>query len=100
MGEKWKTVDELPMDKEMKEKLLILSESRISGNTSLHVSTDYWEVFFDKKDFNLNVYDKKKKHSDTLFSYGRFGDRKVPLGKIKGWMYADKVINYGREIQH
>lgn len=95
MIDKWKSTDELPMDREMNEKILILSESRISGNTSLHVHTDYWEVFFDKKCFNLDIFDKKKKLSNGLFSYGRLSDRKLKLKDVKGWMYADKFINGG-----
>lgn len=97
MNGKWKTVDELPMDREMNEKILILSESTISGNTSLHISTEYWNVFFDNRDVNWNIFDKKKKHSNNMYSYGRLGDRKIPLDKIRGWAYADKLINeYGK----
>jgi hypothetical protein len=93
MALKWKKTEELPMDEAQNKKLLLLSEGRISGSTTMHVSTDYWHVFFDDKEFNLNIYDKKKKHSPNCFSYGRFGDRKIPLDKIKGWMYADDLIN-------
>lgn len=90
----WKDVSELPMDGEMNEKILIMHESTISGNTSLHITTDYWNVFFDDRDVNWDIFDKKKKHSNEKYSYGRLGDRKIPLSKIKGWTYADKLIEY------
>lgn len=93
---KWKDVEDLPMDREMNEKVLILSESTISGNTSLHVTTEYWNVFFDDRDVSWDIFDKKKKHADGRYAYGRLGDRKIPLEKIKGWAFADKMIcNYG-----
>ena len=94
MDLKWNTVDELPMGEEQMRKVLILSEGRLSGSTSLYVSTDYWGVFFDDRDFDMkNVYDKKIKLSNGKISYGRFGERKIPLEKIKGWMYADDLID-------
>ena len=98
MDGKWKSVDELPMDREMNEKILILSESTISGNTSLHVTTEYWNVFFDDRNVNWDIFDKKKKHGENRYSYGRLGDRKILLDKIIGWAYADKMINeYGND---
>ena len=45
----WKNVDELPMDNPFYKKVLILSEGKLSGSTSLYVSTDYWQVFFDER---------------------------------------------------
>lgn len=96
MDGKWKSVDELPMDREMNEKILILSESTISGNTSLHVTTEYWNVFFDDRNVDWNIFDKKKKIDDNRYSYGRLSDRKIPMDKIRGWAYADKLIrDYG-----
>ena len=90
----WKSIDDLPMDKEQYKKVLILSEGRLSGSTSLYVSTDYWGVFFDNRDFDLeNVYNKKIKLNDGRFSYGRFGEKKIPMEKIKGWMFADNLID-------
>jgi len=90
----WKSIDDLPMDEEQYKKVLILSEGRLSGSTSLCVSTDYWGVFFDDRDFDLeNVYNKKIKLDDGRFSYGRFGENKIPMEKIKGWMFADNLIN-------
>jgi hypothetical protein len=61
----WKSVDELPMDNPYYKKVLILSEGRISGRTSLCVSTDYWQVFLDERDFGQeNFYDKKSKFNE------------------------------------
>jgi len=82
------------MDEEQFKKVLILSEGRLSGSTSLYVSTDYWGVFFDDRDFDLeNVYNKKIKLDNGRFSYGRFAEKKIPMEKIKGWMFADNLIN-------
>ena len=90
---KWKNIEELPMEEEQYRKVLLLSEGRLSGSTSLYVSTDYWHVFLDDRDFDLEtVFDKKTKLSDGKISYGRFGERKIPLSKIKGWMYAEDLI--------
>lgn len=93
MALKWKNIDELPMDEPLYRKVLLLSEGRLSGSTSLYVSTDYWHVFIDDRDFDLNaVFDKRKTIGDK-YSYGRFGERRIPLDKIKGWMYADDLID-------
>ena len=94
----WKSVDELPMGNPFYKKVLILSEGRLSGSTSLYVSTDYWQVFFDKRDFGEEqFYDKKTKFNDQYYAYGRFGERKIPLDKIKGWMFADELIKLYNE---
>jgi hypothetical protein len=29
---------------------------------------------------------------ENCFAYGKFGEGKVPMEKIKGWMYADDLI--------
>jgi hypothetical protein len=90
---KWNKIGELPMKEEQYKKVLILSEGRLSGSTSLYVSTDYWQVFFDDRDFEKECfYDKKTKLENDIFSYGRFSERKIPMDKIKGWMYADNLI--------
>ena len=74
----WKSVDELPMDNPFYKKVLILSEGRLSGSTSLYVSTDYWQVFFDEIDFGEEqFYDKKanfpdKKQIKLLQGLGQF----------------------------
>lgn len=91
---KWNDVKDLPIDKEQLKKVLLLTEGRLSGSTTLHIVTDYWNVFFDNRDLDLKtVFDKKKRLSDNCISYGRFGERKIPMDKIKGWMYADDLIN-------
>jgi hypothetical protein len=90
---KWNSVETLPMNEEQYKKVLLLSEGRLSGSTSLYISTDYWQVFFDERDFDLeSVFDKKKRLGEGCIAYGRFGERKIPLEKIKGWMYADDLI--------
>jgi hypothetical protein len=94
----WKSVDELPMDNPYYKKVLILSEGRISGRTSLCVSTDYWQVFLDERDFGEEqFYDKKEKLNNQYYAYGRFGERKIPLDKIKGWMFANDLIKLYNE---
>lgn len=94
----WKSVDELPMDNLFYKKVLILSEGRFSGSTSLYVSTDYWQVVFDERDFGEEqFYDKKTKFNDQYYAYGRFGERKIPFDKIKGWMFADDLIKLYNE---
>lgn len=90
---KWNSVETLPMNEEQYKKVLLLSEGRLSGSTSLYVSTDYWQVFFDERDIDLSsVFDKKKRLGENCIAYGRFGERKIPLDKIKGWMYANDLI--------
>ena len=90
---KWKSVEDLPIDEEQMRKVLLLTEGRLSGSTTLHVVTDYWQVFFDNTDFNLDIFQKRKKMGDNCFAYGKFGEGRVPLNKIKGWMFADDLIN-------
>ena len=91
---KWNDVEALPTKEEQMRKVLLLTEGRLSGSTTMHIVTDYWQVFFDDRDLELNnVFDKKEKLSENCIAYGRFGERKVPLNKIKGWMYADDLIN-------
>ena len=90
---KWNDISELPIDEEQNKKVLLLTEGRLSGSTTLHVVTDYWHVFFDDRDFDLNIFNKRKKLSDKCYSYGKFGEGKVPMDKIKGWMYADDLID-------
>ena len=41
---KWRKLVELPMDKRMCKKVLLLVEGRFSGKDSLHVVNDYWQV--------------------------------------------------------
>jgi hypothetical protein len=89
---KWYNIEDLPIDKEQNKKVLLLTEGRLSGSTTLHIVTDYWNVFFDNRDFDLNIFNKKKKLSDNCYSYGKFGEGKIPMNKIKGWMYADDLI--------
>ena len=91
---KWNSVESLPIEEEQNKKVLLLTEGRLSGSTTMHIVTDYWQVFFDDRHLSLNnVFDKKQRLSENCISYGRFGERKVPLNKIKGWMYADDLIN-------
>jgi hypothetical protein len=91
---KWNSMESLPIEVEQRKKVLLLTEGRLSGSTTLHIVTDYWQVFFDDRDFELNnVFDKKKRLSEKCISYGRFDERKIPFSKIKGWMYADDLIN-------
>lgn len=89
---KWNSIEELPIDEEQNRKVLLLTEGRLSGSTTLHVITDYWQVFFDRKDFDLNIFNKKKKLSENCYAYGRMLEGKVPIEKVKGWMYADNLI--------
>lgn len=89
---KWNDIESLPMDVEQIKKILILSEGR--DDKALNVSTNFWHVFFDIRDFTFDdLYDKKIKMDDGRYAYGRFGDRKMPIDKIKAWMYADELIN-------
>jgi hypothetical protein len=91
---KWNKIEDLPIEEEQMRKVLLLTEGRLSGSTTMHIVTDYWQVFFDDRDLELNnVFDKIKRLSENCVSYGRFGERKVPFNKIKGWMYADDLIN-------
>ena len=93
---KWKDTKELPIEEEQMKKVLLLTEGKLSGSTTLHVVTDYWQVFFDKRDLNLNIFNNKKKLSNNMFSYGKLMENKVPFEKIKGWMYADDLIELYR----
>lgn len=89
---KWNDIESLPMNKEQIKKILILTEGR--RDKSLHVCTNYWHVFFDNRNFEFeDLYDKKVKINDNCYSYGRFGERTIPIEKIKAWMHADELIN-------
>ena len=88
----WNKIEDLPIEEEQMRKVLLLTEGRLSGSTTLHVITDYWQVFFDDRDFDLDIFQKRKKLNDSCFAYGKFGEGKVPMNKIKGWMYADNLI--------
>ena len=88
---KWRKLVELPMDKQMCKKVLLLVEGRFSGKDSLHVVTDYWHVCFDKKYFNWDLFYKKEKIGDK-FSYGKMEEKKVPMDKVVGWMFAEEII--------
>lgn len=88
----WNKIEDLPIDEEQNRKVLLLTEGRLSGNTTLHVVTDYWNVFFDDHDFDLNIFLKKERVGENCYSYGKLGENKIPLEKIKGWMYADDLI--------
>lgn len=88
---KWRKLDELPMNKQMCKKVLLLVEGRFSGSDSLHVVTDYWHVCFDKKYFNWDLFYKKEKIGDK-FSYGKMEEKKVPMDKVVGWMFAEEII--------
>lgn len=88
----WNSIEDLPIDEEQMRKVLLLAEGRLSGSTTLHIVTDYWQVFFDKCDFNLDIFQKKEKVGENLFVYGKLVEGKVPSDKIKGWMYADDLI--------
>ena len=90
----WNDTESLPIEEKQYRKVLLLTEGRLSGSTTLHIVTDYWQVIHDDRDLELkNVFDKKKKLSENCISYGRFDERKIPFNKIKGWMYADDLIN-------
>lgn len=91
MDIRWKSTDELPMDKEQYTKILLLSESRIGGKTDLHVSTNYWQVFFYDRDVNAKMFDKKRKLSDKCISYGVLAERGIQMEKVKGWMPAEGI---------
>jgi hypothetical protein len=88
----WNSIEDLPIEEEQMRKVLLLTEGRLSGSTTLHVVTDYWQVFFDNRDFNLNIFQKRKQFGENCFAYGKFGEGKIPMEKIKGWMYADDLI--------
>ena len=40
--------------------------------------------------------EQMKKLSNNMFSYGKLMENKVPFEKIKGWMYADDLIELYR----
>ena len=43
----WNKIEDLPIEEEQMRKVLLLTEGRLSGSTTLHIVTDYWQVFFD-----------------------------------------------------
>ena len=65
---KWRKLAELPMNKQMCKKVLLLVEGRFSGRDSLHVVTDYWHVCFDKKYFNWDLFYKKEIYRINILS--------------------------------
>lgn len=91
---KWKKLEELPIDTPIYRKVLLLYEGRLDGSATLCVGTNYWHVFLDNRDFNYEpMFDKKKRLENSLFAFGRFSERKIPRDKIKGWMFADDLID-------
>ena len=67
---RWRKPSELPMDKNMSKKVLLLVEGKLSGNDSLHVVTDYWQVCQDERFFDWDLFYKKEKIGDK-YSYGK-----------------------------
>lgn len=91
---KWNSINDLPMEKNTIKKIIILSEGRLCDSESLHISTDYWHVFVDEREFKDEfLFDVKEKNDENHYVYGKFISRKVPFNKIKGWMFADNLIN-------
>ena len=80
---KWREVEDLPIDEEQCRKVLLLTEGRLSGSTTMHIITDYWNVFFDDIDLDLKIFNKKEKLSDNCIAYGKFGEVKYLLKKSK-----------------
>lgn len=90
---RWKKMDELPMDEPMYKKVLLITEGKSDEIGKLYVITDYWQVFLDEDNIKFKTY-KKKQLGDRMFSYGRFMEsmKKIPLDKIKCWMFADDLV--------
>lgn len=89
---RWKKLDELPMDKPMIKKVLLLTEGRFNKSHQLHVVTDYWHVCHDKMDCDWKLFSKKERVGD-LFAYGKMEEGKVPMSKVVAWMWADSLIS-------
>lgn len=90
---KWHKLDELPMDEPSCKKMLILSSGKKDDDKFLYVNIDYWHVFFDNREFTDEIRFNKKKFIDMeTTSYGSFIEGNIPFDKIKGWMYADDLI--------
>ena len=89
----WKDIRDLPIDKPMHEKVLLVSDETISGNTVTVVSTDFWNVHIEKRDVDMShAFDKKAKLKDGTFGYGRLDIRKIPLKRVKKWADAKELI--------
>lgn len=89
---KWHKVNELPMDKPMIKKVLLLTEGRFNKSKQLHVITDYWHVCHDKMDCDWKIFYKKSKVGN-MFAYGKMEEGKVPMDKVVAWMWADNLID-------
>ena len=89
---KWHDVSELPLNKELYKKAILLLEGRLQAN-KLYVLTDYWKVFIKDQDLDLveNV-DMKKKLDDGTYAYGSFS-RGILFSKVKGWMWEDELVD-------
>ena len=47
---KWNDADSLPIEEEQYRKVLLLTEGKLSGSTTLHIITDYWQVIHDNRE--------------------------------------------------
>ena len=88
---RWRKPSELAMDKNMSKKVLLLVKGKLSGNDSLHVVTDYWQVCQDERFFDWDLFYKKEKIGDK-YSYGKMEGRNVQMEKVVGWMFAEEII--------
>ena len=79
------------MDKNMSKKVLLLVKGKLSGNDSLHVVTDYWQVCQDERFLDWDLFYKKEKIGDK-YSYGKMEGRNVQMEKVVGWMFAEEII--------
>lgn len=89
---KWRNVEELPMDKEMTIKVVLLVENKFNSHESMEIITDKWTVCVDDKYVDWKIFQNVKHLSNGNFSYGKF-DRYLPNKySIKAWAYADGLI--------
>lgn len=88
---RWRKPNELPIDKQMCKKVLLLVEGKFSGKDSLHVVTDYWHVCQDDRFFDWDLFYKKGRIGNK-YSYGKMEEKKVPMDKVVGWMFAEEII--------
>lgn len=89
---KWRKLEELPMDKEMTLKVILLVENDSNIHSSMEIVTDRWTVCIDRRYVDWKIFQKVKHLSNGNFSYGKFDNTKYKKYNVKAWAYADDLI--------
>lgn len=89
---KWRQIEELPMDKEMTLKVILLVEKQSNRHSSMEIVTDEWTVCVDSRYVDWEIFQRVKHLSNGNFSYGKFNNIKYQKQNVKAWAIADDLI--------